>query len=233
MKRVFIGTVIGITLGLCLMMPALARNAGLRDHMIELARGHAQKLGDLEAEMKAQTSDQWSEVDVQDYLAEALSTVYFSTWACRFGDSVLPNSPKDLEGGQYCPKWPLNPFNNWEAMKVLAATDPFSPGDLTYQICPPDFYSFMDDTLKPLSYELGIYAPSIEFSRMGNAKPLELNTWATTPDGTMYMTGSFTETAEMTAKKLERRIAKKKAAEEEAAKQSSDSTEKPKQEEKN
>jgi hypothetical protein len=206
---------ISVFLGMGLLTPVYARNAALRDHMLEQAQEHAQKLGDLETMMRAQASDQWTEVDIQEYLAEALWTIHFSLWAHRFGESTLPGSPKDLDGGQYCPKWPANPFNDWQPINVYSATEPFSAGDITYQTCPFEFYSFMDDTLKPLSYEIGIFAPTLEFSRMGNAKPLELNTWASIPDGTMYMAGAYCETAEMTAKKIERRNAKKKAAEQE------------------
>lgn len=201
-----------VTLMLCQITPALARNAELRDHMLEQARVHAEKLSTLETEMRSQESGQWTEVQVQEYLAEALWTVHFSLWANRFGESAVPDSPKDLDGGPYCPKWPANPFNSWLPMNVLTASDPFSPGDLTYQICPPEFYSFMDNTLKPLAYELGINAPSLEFAQESDAKPMEFNTWAVIPEGTLYMAGTYCETAEMTFAKRARRLARKQQA---------------------
>lgn len=202
-------------LSLVLLMPtttlAFTRHATLRDSMIEEGRAHAKKLAAMETTLRASAPDDWSELQIQDYLTEALWTVHYAVWAASFGESRVPDDPSTLLGTQYCSAWPANPFNNWEPMAVLGAADPFSAGDITYQICPPDFYSFINDELTPLGFQLGVYGPSPEFAAAGSASTLDLNTWATVPPGTLYMTGAYGETAEATARKIERRRAQQKA----------------------
>ena len=153
-----------------------------------------QNLTDSEAVLRAPADGGWSDLDLEQHLHNALFAVYTGIVYYEYDNRELPTDVASLAGTKYVPNWPANPLNNFEPVQVLGLADEFSPGELVLQICPPEFYSKMNDS-RPLSFELAVYGPTVEFAALGTAAPLKINTWAVTPEGALYMAGAHTETA--------------------------------------
>lgn len=201
--------------GACMITPALAQNESLlaeyrarvQDQVVDLAKSRAV----LESKDKAD----WTVVDIQSYLLDSIWEICDGLILYEYKNRHLPDELSDLSGTEYIPVWPGNAFSDWAPMEVLSVADGFKAGNLVLQVCPPEFYSVMNDPT-PLSFELGIYGPDIKFASLNSAKPLAENTWATTPEGVYVMLGAYTETAAHMRKKWE--AWQKKNKEEEDAK---------------
>lgn len=146
-------------------------------------------------EQQLRTTSAPSDQQILDYLNNAVSAVYWArVYAAtrpytsdieRVNDSLESVVPLGLIAS-----WPLNPFNNWEPMRVLSTSDSFSPGDLVLQLCPPSENSERLGVNLPMSFALSIYGPNEEFASRGQARAMEGNTnanWTVVPSGALYM----------------------------------------------
>jgi hypothetical protein len=148
----------------------------------------------IRAELELADPSTWSVTQTHNYLNAALWVIYDGLKYYNMQNGCLPDSLEQLGGTTYIPEWPANLYNEWKPIRILNLTDGFSPGDVVWQICPPEFYSCIKNT-RPISCELGIYGPDIEYANLGDAQPLKSNTWAVTPEGAVFMLGQFAEKA--------------------------------------
>lgn len=158
---------------------------------------------DLRAELEQLPPDEWSIEQTHCYLDTALWVVYYGMNFYFKDTGRLPSDLEALAGTEYVPTWPGNPFEGWEPIQVLTIGAGFSPGDVTWQICPPEYYSYIRNT-RPVSCELSIFGPDIAYGNdLGDAKPHKKNTWAVIPDGAVFMHGQYAEPAADFRKKYE------------------------------
>jgi hypothetical protein len=164
----------------------------------------------------------WTDVEQEEYLFHAFWTIYNGLLAYRMENDHLPVNLHDVVTANYAPGWPLNPYDNWAEMGISDSVDGFAPGCFVLQTCPSDYYSYSgpvaSQILIPLSFELGIYGPAIEFARLGDPQVMEFNDWASVIEGTLYQAGSHRETAKVTDRKRDKR---RKQAEENSSENAS------------
>jgi hypothetical protein len=177
---------------------AVERDDEYRDHI------KSKQSALLEARQKLDSvpSAEWTDPAIQQYLSEAIWVVYLGAIYYSYKNNRLPSDFTSLSNSEYVPTWPGNPFSNWEPMVVVERAGEFKAGAFSLQICPPEYYSRIKDS-RPLSFELGIFGPNPEFAT-GQAEPLNLNSWAMIPEGTVYMLGTYTEPASSVKRKLEK-----------------------------
>lgn len=200
--------------GACLITPALAINNSLLSEYRTRVQDKVVDLAKSRAVLEAKDQAEWTAVDIQTYLLDSLWAIYDGLIMYEYKNRLMPDELSDMNGTEYVPVWPGNPFADWAPMEVLGVEDGFKAGDFVLQLCPPEFYSGINSTLR-LNFELGIYGPDKEFASLGTPRPNEHNTWATTPTGVYYMVGAYTETGTHLRAKRE---ARKKQKEEEGAK---------------
>jgi hypothetical protein len=176
-----------------------------------------QRLHAAEKALLDMPKEEWDEGTLTAYLNCACYSVY-----CALVSYMMTNdeAPADatMAASYGLSAWPKNPCNNWEPIRVLSATEPFSAGDLVYQIAPPSHYSLVFNpgsgySTAPQSFEIGIFGPSIDHHQGFTDGTRDGNTWATLPRGLVMNTGAWTEQAEVTLKKMEERLAKQKETE--------------------
>ena len=140
----------------------------------------------------------WQDVEQSEYLFYAFWTVYNGVLAYKLDNDRLPTDLHEVVSGGYAPGWPVNPYDNWEPMRVVDSAAEFAPGCLVWQVCPPEEYSYIgaiaERNLIPLSFELGIYGPDLEFARLGAPEVMQFNNWAVVAKGTLYQAGSHRQT---------------------------------------
>lgn len=147
------------------------------------------------SELRLRTSVNTSDQLILDYLDHALSTVYWSKAAVNMSDRVrtieLTNADlSKLRTSGSVSGWPRNPFNGWRPMRVLTPDDPFSAGDLVFQLCPASASSNWQNTELPLSFALSIYGPDKNFATKGHAAAFQDNSnanWTVVPEGSVFM----------------------------------------------
>jgi hypothetical protein len=190
--------------GACRISPSLAQNESLLDRFRTRVQDKAVDLAKSRAVLESKASAEWTAEEIQAYLLDSLWTITYGLNLYEENNNRMPDELSDMSGTEYIPVWPGNPFADWAPMDVLGVTDGFKAGDLVLQVCPPEFYSRINNPI-PLSFELGIYGENIAFAGLGNAEPSKYNTWATTPEGVYAMVGAYTETAAHMRKKWARR----------------------------
>jgi hypothetical protein len=171
-------------------------------------------LGESLAVLKSKPQEEWAQVEIQTYLANAMWTVQCGILQYKYDHERLPEPVSSLTGSEYIPVWPENPFNGFAPMEVLNGYAGFKPGELVMLVCPPEEYSGIKDP-RPLSYELGVYGPDEEFAQYGNAEVTCNSDWAIAPVGVLYMTGARTESGKHLLEKWEK--GKREAEEQNAA----------------
>lgn len=181
----------GVVISLCLAAPVTGadQSAAYEQHISDMR----QELNDVTTKLKSMPQEEWPDAAVETYLADSLWVVYYGILYYSAENNRLPDDVNSLAGTRFVPEWPNNPFNEWEPLTV-STSESFSAGNLALQICPPAFYSRINNP-RPLSFELSIFGPFEEFSQNGNAETLDENTWAHVPNGALYQLGAFTETA--------------------------------------
>jgi hypothetical protein len=196
-----------LPLFLCLCgLPRYAA-AQMPDFMIEESR---QAVSDIAEQYKTNRTvleqtdrSAWTLQQTSDYLYTSLDVVYDGLVFYFVKNGKLPATLESLKGTEYIPVWPDNPYNDWQPVRILSLADDFSAGDVVWQICPPEFYSYVRNT-RPASCELSIYGPDVKYADFGDAKPASGNTkWAVIPEGAVFMLGQWAEPASVTRKKFE------------------------------
>lgn len=156
------------------------------------------------AALQAKPAEGWATVEIQLYLYKALWAVDYGVLLYHCEHGCLPDSLEMLSGTKYVPCWPVNPFNSFQPMEILTVGDGFRPGELVYQVCPPEYYSRIQHPI-PLSFDLGIYGPNVSFEEHGDANVMPGNDeWAVVPEGTVYMAGMVTESGKHLKEKWEK-----------------------------
>lgn len=173
------------------------------------SRQHFERLQNVQSLLQAKPAADWQDFEIQNYLDAALGTVYCAAIAYKFDRDILPDSFSDSGLSGYIAGWPANPFDSWAPMDVLTLADGFSAGDMVLQLAPPEAWSIVGplvSTERPMSFELAIYGRDVSFAEFGDPEPSELNWWALTPEGALYMLGTYRESAAVT---LAKRAARK------------------------
>ncbi len=197
-----------------LAIPALAvEHASYSEQFLrDLHRSEA-KLAELKTQLQA--SPQLDPATVDAYLVQCVWLVYSALCAYEmdYRDTFTPPADLHVLEGDYIAQWPQNPLHNWEPLRVLSLSDGFSPGDLVLQWCPPEFYSFVGgsslDNRQPVSFELGVYGAAEDCAPLFDVDKEQYNTWREVPAGTLFMIGTYTETADVTLAKRKRREERK------------------------
>jgi hypothetical protein len=190
----FIRVTIAACLAVLVAAPAVAADyAQLADENLAEQATMIPELESARAVLEGKPQAEWADFEIQGYLYTALWTVYLGAAAYVYDHRVAPQNAEVLQNSGYVAQWPGNPFNDWLPMELKLPSDGFSSGDLCLQICPVDFYSGYQ-TLVPRCFELGVYGPDTAFAQFGDAAPMDENTWAVVPDGTVYMLGYYTMT---------------------------------------
>lgn len=194
-----------VLLVLCLttwVMPTIS-GATVKDDVInqchEACAVNYTKMLEARKILEQNPSEEWTDSQMQTYLYNALWTVFNAMIVYQFEFDEACTSMGDLVSLGYFPEVPGNPYSDWEQMTLETANPTFSPGNLFIVLAPPDFYSYVTDSqgnreLKPLSFELGIFGPTIEFAKTGLAKTDPDSSWAYVPEGTYFLLSTFTET---------------------------------------
>lgn len=164
-----------------------------------------QGLEDALAVLHSKNQDEWTPLEIQQYLNQAMWAVDLGI-VQYVGDHLeLPSTVESLSGTDYIPHWPDNPFNGFQPVKLLTNADGFQAGELVYFPCPVEHYSGIKNP-RPRSFELAVYGPDTEFARLGDAEPMPGNDkWVVVPEGALYMTGMFTESGKHLKEKIQRR----------------------------
>jgi hypothetical protein len=205
-----------VQLGLMGLLGCLYASAAMAsDAKAELERqisSHSQKLRTSIETYKADPELLAQDVELGTYLGDSLWAVYNGLVLYKWENSSLPTDTESLAGSKYVPVWPLNPFNAFEPVQILELSEGFSAGDMTLQICPPEYYSRISNP-RPLSFELSIFGPSEEYGNRGSAQITRSNTWAVVPSGALYMLGARTQSAASAKANAEKRKAEADKAE--------------------
>jgi hypothetical protein len=85
---------------------------------------------------------EWTDVEQQTYLSNALWAVYSAVFSYELLNSELPDDLLQVVDQGLLASWPLNPYNDWRPMQVNAEGMGFSAGNLSLQLCPPTEYSY-------------------------------------------------------------------------------------------
>ena len=154
-------------------------------------------------EMELGSVDTWTPAQLDNYLMFAMFTTHFAMVAYQNEYGEVPSDVTDVVAAGFLQALPGNPFEDWQPMRVLSVEDSFLPAALVYQVCPPEFYSFVeDDDLVPNSYQLSIFGPVEEYAAGSQPAPIKYNlTWAEVPKGSLAMTGLWSESGKMTLEK--------------------------------
>jgi hypothetical protein len=209
--RVFKGHRIALLLAAILttssLMMAIPRPAhAWTDELLEMRKqcvlDMSAKFTSVKAELEQIDPAAWTPEQHCAYINTANWVIYAGLALYTHANNSLPGDLSLLAGTEYIPEWPGNPYNGWQPMQVLSTSDEFSPGDVVWQICPTSFYSGVRNP-QPKSCELSVYGPTLEFGSAFSPAPLKANTWATVPQGSVYMLGQNYERTEVTKKKIE------------------------------
>jgi hypothetical protein len=208
-------TVVIVFLSFAIWMGCLSVSAmALDESLLALYRTRVQdKVADLaisRAVLESKDQAAWTPEEVQAYLHDSIWAICNGLTMYEYEYRRMPDKLSDMAGTEYAPVWPGNPYADWAPMEVLSVADGFKAGCFVLQVCPPEFYSNIKNP-RPLSYELGIYGPDIEFASCNSVKPNDHNTWATIPEGVYEMIGGYTETTVSLRKKWARMKQQQKA----------------------
>jgi hypothetical protein len=149
--------------------------------------------------MQATASSSWSAKDQDVYLSNALAAVKGAVFSYMLVYGEMPKPVDTVVDAGLLAVWPANPYDGWKPMQVNANGLAFSAGNLTLQLPPKNKYSFGPDgrTRLPLSFQMGVFGGSQQRSTGGRAKLARQNaSWATVPEMTLYMLGSWFEAAD-------------------------------------
>lgn len=172
---------------------------------IQQTNKHTTRMVTAAEVLKSKHQAEWADTEQQEYLANALWSVYSAVFAYSLLHGELPSDLHSVVDEGLLSVWPDNPYDNWEPMQVNVSSTSFSAGNFSLQLCPASAYSYSGHgTEVPLSFELGIFGPSEEFALdYGHAEAYEKNSgWATVPSGTLYMIGGWTESVADSQAKL-------------------------------
>ena len=161
--------------------------ASLRDQRMELETG------------------EWNMPQLEQYLNTAMWYIYYGKVYAdtRFNDDTRTTNDDltQLVNLGYLPFWPDNPLRDWKPMQVLRPGDAFCEGDLVFALCPASHYSRTLSGLMPVSFDLFIYGPVIDYTTFGQFSLDSTNAeWSTTPAGAMYGVSFYMQSE---AKRLE------------------------------
>jgi hypothetical protein len=172
---------------------------------VQQTNKHTQRMVEAAEVLRSKSQDEWTELEQQHYLVNALWSVYSAVFAYSLLHDELPSNLHAVVDEGLLAVWPGNPYNNWAPMAVNASGTSFSAGNITLQLCPPSEYTIRDGGQEvALSFELGIFGPTAEYaSNYGNADVNAKNrSWAMVPAGTVYMIGGWAEPADEIRAKL-------------------------------
>ena len=212
MGKFVIGILVSAVICVLAGAPALCYARGLDDlasSALNHMRNFQRDMASAEAVLKAKSPEAWTPKELEDYLFNALFTIYNAAQSYDLTNRHAPTSCEELRNSGLLTPWPGNPLNNWEPIKWDSANAEFSPGDLVMQICGPEFYSFPKHPT-PMSFEISINGTTKEYNPI-NPITYVPPTWAVVPPGTAFMAGFYVEPASKTTKKRE---AEKKAKQE-------------------
>ncbi len=199
---------VGIAVLLLLFITAVPAqaisNSDRHDMLAQRISGQQTAYEDSLSVLKSKPQEEWSPLEIQTYLFNALWVVQYGVLQYKHDHENLPDTLESLAGTEFIPLWPENPFNDFLAMEVYNDLDGFMPGDLVWLICPPEEYSGISNP-RPLSYEIGVYGSTIEFEAYGNPDVALNKDWAVIPEGTLYMAGSHSESGKHLKEKYEKR----------------------------
>jgi hypothetical protein len=156
----------------------------------------------IRAELEPISVKDWTIEQHHKYLDASLWTIQCGLTLYFMENGNLPADLDGLAGTSYIPMWPGNPYDQWNPIRVLSLADGFSLGDATLQVCPYEFWSYVKNP-RPVSCELSIFGPDIEYGQLGDAQPMKANTWVVVPEGAVFMLGQHAEPASVTRQKSE------------------------------
>ena len=183
----------------------------LVSHFSEAAATSYQGASDYRGNLESKPQEKWTDLELEEYLSSTLWAVYNAMVAYELSSNRIAEGTNDLISAGFLPGVPGNPFQDWKPIQILEPGNGFSPGDLVILLPGMEHYSIVGSfdsfDLRPMSFELGIYGPNVEFAALGEANPGPHNDeWAVVPEGTLYMLGIHKEPASVTAEKIQRRI---------------------------
>jgi hypothetical protein len=184
----------------------------LKDIRQQVSDG-SERYNAIHAELELNARDTWTITQIHEYLDASLWVIYDGLTYYFMQNGSLPTSLEGLQGSSYVPDWPANPYNDWKPIRVLTLAEGFSPGDVVWQICPPELYSGVKNP-RPVSCELSIFGPDVKYGDLGDAHPTKSNTWAVVPEGAVFMRGQNFEKSSVTRAKFDKIIEDAKKAEE-------------------
>jgi hypothetical protein len=153
---------------------------------------HEQRAYELRRKMQAQDPRLWTAALTRDYLQSCGWQIYMALVAAHASSFEGIDSMADLQASALIRNWPLNPFNGWQPMRVLALEDGFCAGDMVLQSAPLEFNSHLRTNLG-FNFVLSVYGPHENYTP-GNLTPVGLDKqlWAVSPPGAAgnYAAGS-------------------------------------------
>jgi hypothetical protein len=184
-----------------------------RTYFGEKIRVAARDLQDAKQVLEASDAAEWTDEAVERYLLPALSVVHYGLKMFIDVNGRQPGSADELRSSGCIPSdaWPGNPFNGWQPVGWGSTASEFSPGEMRFQPCPPDWYSGIEAPVAK-TYALMINGPASDYLPVN--PPSHIFEWVDLPDGVAFVIGARWEN---TAKQKERKEKAAKAREESPA----------------
>jgi hypothetical protein len=194
-RRLYFGHVLVFVISSAFLLQTPAAASSDRDgwvsEKLDVQRAFVADMLSCEDDLRGKLPAEWQDSELQAYFSAALWNVYLGVLAYKYTYWQLPASAEDLTSEGFVTHWPANPCSSWGPMALRGPEEGFSAGDLTLQVCPPEFYSKLHDP-RPLSFEISVAGPDPAFAALGDAEPIEQNSWAIVPEGALYMLGGYT-----------------------------------------
>lgn len=167
--------------------------------------GFETDLAAAEDVLLAKEPSEWTQDEIEEYLFNALHLVYNANNIYILEHRQHPYDYNVLMS--MTSKWPGNPFNDWEPIRILhypGEAGIFSPGDIILQLCPPEYYSGYPRAV-PKTYVMTINGPTENHITQHQAGRFVMTMWDwdVIPAGTAFIAGSYYEKSEVTKRKIE------------------------------
>ncbi|MCB1186249.1 hypothetical protein KDL29_03700 [bacterium] len=161
----------------------------------EVEAQEVQLIADLNATMvqltQSMRADEYGNQELKEYLDSMLLLVYRAKARVnhRF-DEESGRTNEDfslLVGPGLIESWPLNPLNDWKPLIVSDDITAVGPGDILFELCPPEYTSFEDLQIGMQSFNM--YLIGDESHELDFDAPLiyaENKEWARVPYSSIY-----------------------------------------------
>lgn len=145
----------------------------------------AKRRDTIAQELQAKDPADWTPAEIDEYLGYSLWSYFSAVEIYKEIMGYLPDDPQWLVDTGYLKTWPLNPFNDWQPVRLLTPADGFSAGDIVVQPGPDG----------SAAYELGIYGATPDTGLIEWCRPYAGHEdWTAILPGLRYLVGAPAET---------------------------------------